>query len=79
MQTQRDPNQNSPRRRYSPGALGLPLLAGLAGLAGLLMLTGCIRVEISGFDPFNSSSPGTLERVRLSLSEVNLPAPGAIT
>ena len=71
MQTQRDPNQNSPRRRYSPGALGLPLLAGLAGLAGLLMLTGCIRVEISGFDPFDSSSSGNIERLRLSLSEVD--------
>jgi hypothetical protein len=71
MQPQQAPDQNSPRRRYSPGALGLPLFALLAGLASLLMLTGCIRVEISGFDPFDSSSSAKEERVRLSLSEVD--------
>jgi hypothetical protein len=54
----------------SHGAPGLALLASLASLAGLLMLTGCIRVEISGFDPFDSSSSAKDERVRLSLSEV---------
>ena len=58
MQTQRDPNQNSPRRRYSPGALGLPLLAGLAGLAGLLMLTGCIRCAYTA----EPRSPGSISR-----------------
>jgi hypothetical protein len=35
------------------------------------VLTGCIRVEISGFDPFDSSSLAKDERVTLSLSEVD--------
>ena len=48
-------------------------LACLASLAGLLMLTGCIRVEISGFDssPFKPSSPAQGERVKLSAHEAD--------
>ena len=68
MQPRQAPDQNSPRRRYSPGALGFALFA---GLASLLVLTGCIRVEISGFDPFDSSALAKDERVTLSLSEVD--------
>ena len=70
MQPRQAPDQDSPRRHFSPGALGLALLT---GLASLLMLTGCIRFEISGFDSsvFDSSSSAKDKWVKLSLSEVD--------
>jgi len=74
MQRQSAPDQTSPRRGDLHRAPGLGLFASLAGLAALLlMLTGCIRVEISGFDRslFKPSSPAEGERVTLSVREVD--------
>lgn len=74
MQPQSTPDQTSPRRGGLHRAPGLGLFASLAGLAALLMLTGCIRVEISGFDSsslLDSPSSAKGERVKLSVREVD--------